>query len=229
MAIFSGLILSIKRSQFRANDRGAAAADAEYRTARPRALESQGWRCYACRLVSKLTNEIHHLGRHDDNRPEQLKCACWLCHAYGHVGQAAVGPGGSDSSVEALGRKTVMGYVPELSATDLNNLQRVLGLALLDAGEKAMAEEIAKHLMARAKPVQESWGSYHPADFALCMARLPEDMYEARDEPLAGLRLIFNFGFLKDYASRLLQERNWQAMPVRTWATLAEGHLGDSQ
>lgn len=109
MAIFSGLILSIKRSQFRANDRGAAAADAEYRTARPRALESQGWRCYACRLVSKLTNEIHHLGRHDDNRPEQLKCACWLCHAYGHVGQAAVGPGGSDSSVEALGRKTVMG------------------------------------------------------------------------------------------------------------------------
>jgi hypothetical protein len=219
------LVLSIKRYVFRANDPRAAAADAEYREVRPRVLESQGYRCYGCRLISRVTNEVHHLGKHDDNRPELLKCACVLCHAYNHVGESSKN---GDVRAESLGKKTVMAYVPEISSVDLNNLQRVIGVAMLDDNERAIAEEIAGHIMKRASTVKEAWGSFYPSDFAVIMSHLSDEVYAERDERLTGLRLIFNFGFLKEYAARLLQERNWQALPVRTWSTLAEGHVGDS-
>jgi hypothetical protein len=228
------LVLSIKRYAFRANDPRAAAADAEYRAVRPRVLDQQGYRCFACRLVSRIqrgnagsatNNEVHHTGTHDDNRPAMLKVACVLCHAYHHIGEASKS---GDVQAESLGKKSLVAYIPELSAVDLNNLQRVLGIAMLDPDEKDIAEEIAGHFTRRAMPVKQAWGSFYPTDFAMIMSHLDEETYGERAERLEGLRLIFNFGFLKEYAGRLLQERRWQVIPVKTWSTVAQHHVVDS-
>lgn len=227
------LVLSIKRYAFRANDPRASAADAEYRAVRPRVLEQQGYRCFACSLVSKYqrgvsgsatNNEVHHTGRHDDSRPDMLKVACVLCHAYHHIGETSKS---GDIQAENLGKKTLMAYIPELSAVDLNNLQRVLGIAMLDPDEREIAEEIANHFIERALPVKQAWGSFYPADFAMIMSHLDEEMYGEREERLAGLRLVFNFGFLKEYAGKLLQEKRWQVLPVKTWSTVAQHHVVD--
>jgi hypothetical protein len=227
------LVPSIKRYMFRANDPKAVAANVQYMAVRPRVLETQGYQCFACRLVSRVKNgtsistcnEVHHVGKHDDSDPGKLKVACFLCHAYHHIGEAGR-KGAFDG--EALGKKTLMAYVPEVSAIDLNNLQRVLGIAMLDPDEKAIAEEIAGHLTRRAVPVKDAWGSFYPTDFAMIMSKLDDDVYEEREERTRGLRLVFNYGTLRDYAKRLMQEKRWQVLPVRTWATVAQRYVADS-
>ncbi|WP_321820925.1 MULTISPECIES: hypothetical protein [unclassified Burkholderia] len=233
--MLASLVLSIKRYTFRANDSRAAAADAEYRALRPRVLEQQGYRCAFCRLVSKFqrgankaatNNEVHHVGKHDDNRYEMLKVACILCHAYHHVGETTKT---GDVQAETLGGKSLIAYVPELSAVDVNNLQRVMGIALRDPDEKSVAEEIADHLIKRALPVKDVWGSFYPLDFAAAMSHLDDAEYESRAEPLEDLRLVFNFAFLKDLAARLQEETRWQVLPVSSWSSVARNHVGHSQ
>lgn len=215
----SDLILSIKRRVFRVNDPNARRADQEFRAVRPNVLKAHGFKCHKCSLVFEK-NEVHHKDdRHDDNRPEMLCPACTLCHAYHHVGETSkLG----DVTAEQLGDKTLIAVIPEISAVDLNNLQRVIGIAMLNEAERPIALKILTALAKRAVPVKASWGSSSPSDFAAAMAVLSDEAYARRDEAVGDLRIVFHHKFLTNHASNLLTDRRWQAVPVSTWPTITE-------
>jgi hypothetical protein len=53
---------------------------------RKRVLEEHDYRCIFCGHRALSHMNIHHLGRSDDNSPENLAPACVACHAVLHIG-----------------------------------------------------------------------------------------------------------------------------------------------
>lgn len=217
------LILSIKRATFRDNDPRAARANAEYEAKRPAALARGRYTCQACGYTTTETNrnmDIHHKDdNHHNNNDDNLVCACHMCHPYQHVGQAGL----STTPAESMGKKTLIASIKELSASDLNLLQRAIGAALLDPTEAPIAEEILKTLVMRADPVKDDFGTWSPGDFAAAMARLTPEEYASREEVIQDLRLIFKKSELLRFGRELLADN--PSMPVASWAAIERSVL----
>lgn len=222
-------VLGIKRSRFRDDDARASRADAEFRAKRKPALDRQGWRCAGCRMRTAEANkangrvhlDLHHADDdHHNNSDDNLIAVCTLCHAYQHVGEASRR---GDVAAEGMGRSTLVANVPEISAADLNLLQRAMGAALLDDTEAQIAKEVFKALAERCHEVRADFGSYLPADFAAGMGQLAKEgpaEYENRAEALEGLRLLFSEEELKKAGREFLVDN--PSMPVDRWASVAK-------
>jgi intracellular multiplication protein IcmJ len=197
---------------FRNNSNARLRADAEYKAVRPRVMAQQENRCRFCGYTSKH-NHCHHLdGNHANNEPENFAVADSLCHAYHHLGQT----GSQDQfSHDNLRTKTVLAAVPELSPSDLNLLQRAIGVALLDQAEEATAKQIYKLIEERAEPVREAFGTFRPADFAGAMEKLNPEEYANRGSTLADLRLVFREDMLKNEGRRFLED--FTSLPFSLW------------
>jgi hypothetical protein len=174
--------------------------------------------CAYCGWVSRINNECHHIdGDHANNTPENYAIADNLCHGYHHLGQRA---SQDRFAPDNLGDKTILAGIPEVSAADLNLLQKAIGVALLEQEERAVAREIMKALAERALSVQGALGTFRPGDVAAAMARLNDEEYANRDAVCAPIRLIFNQETLEAEGKKFKED--YPGLPFDTWKSVVK-------
>lgn len=215
------LLIGIKRSIFRADDQRHKKADAAFAAKRPGILSKHKMTCAGCAYESKVGKslDVHHRDdNHHNNDDDNLVPACHTCHPYQHVGEIVRR---ADVPGEGLGKSTLIAGIPELSARDCNLLQRALGVALHDEKEAPMAREIIKALATRAEWAKSEFGTFRPADFAGAMAALKPDEYEAREDAINDMRILFSETTLKKLGSQMQQD--YPSMPLSSWPAVAEG------
>lgn len=215
----AGLQLGVIRDEryYRGNNAARERADAEYRARRPAAMAGGKYRCVYCGHQSQKHNECHHRdGNHANNAPENMSVVDTLCHAYHHLGQRAAS---ERNAADNLGDRTILAALPEISAEDLNLLQRVAGVALLDEKEAPMAKQILQRLARRHKPVGEAFGTFMPGDFAAAMVRIDETAYQHRDTVIGRLRMLFHEDILRAQGQKFKED--FPALPVSTWGDIA--------
>ena len=212
------LLIGIKRLRFRANDARRQAADNEYRAKRPGVIARSNGRCVYCNYSSKQHNEVHHLDDdHHNNDERNFGIACRACHPYQHIGEPSKA---GDVAGEGLGAQTILAAIPELSAQDVNHLQRAIGAALLEPQEGAVAKAILHHLTeTRCAPVKVVWETCLPVNFAAALAQLSPGEYEARGDAVGHLRLIYKEDMLEQFGRQLLLD--YPALPVKSWEGVA--------
>lgn len=211
------LLLGIKRLRFRANDPRRGAADREYRAKREAKLKHDPGKCVYCTHTSRTYNEVHHLDDdHHNNDDSNLVLACRFCHAYQHIGEPSKA---GLLAGEGLGVKTIVVKVPEVSAQDMNHLQRAIGAALLDEGEAPIAKAILRHIEEQASPVKDAWETCLPVNFAAAMAELAPKEYLERERVVGDLRLVFAESFLKEAGQQMAIES--PSLPVSSWKEVA--------
>ena len=215
------LVLGIKRLRFRDGDPRRQRADAEFSAKRGNVLAKHSYTCQACSYMSKQSAhlDVHHVDdNHHNNEDANLAPACHTCHPYQHVGELVRR---TDIGGEGLGKSTLIACIPEVSALNLNLLQRVLGVALLDEKEAPIARQIIEHLAERAGWVKAEFGTFKPADFAGAFAALSDEQYIGRTEVIDDLRLLFN----EDTLMKLGREMalDCPAMPVAAWEDVVVG------
>ncbi len=207
-------------AKYRTNSSTRLRADAEYQAVRPKVMENQGYRCQFCGHTSRK-NHCHHLdGDHNNNVPENMVAADTLCHAYHHLGQQASQDQFAHDNLG--GNKTILAAIPELSAADLNLLQRAIGVALLDPAEAEVARAAHKLLSDRAEVVRESFGSFHTGDLGAGMTKLNDDEYANRVHVVGDLRLVFRENVLKNEGSRFLED--FASLPLKSWESVKNAH-----
>lgn len=226
------LLLGVIRNPafYRANSATRAKADAEYRAVRGQSMAAGKYRCIYCGWVSQKSNECHHLdGNHANNAPSNHAVVDSLCHAYHHLGQRAAS---ERFAADNLGEQTVLAAVPELSAEDMNLLQRAAGAALLDEQEAPRAREVLRRLARRHECVEQAFGTFRPGDFAAAMVKIDEAAYQHRESVIGRLRMLFHDEVLKNEGRKFKED--FPALPVSTWGRIAanadrtEGALGTS-
>lgn len=203
-------------SLFRANSARREAADAEYKAVRPAAMARGKYTCGFCSWVSRKHNECHHLdGNHANNVPENFVVADSLCHGYHHLGQR----GSQDRfAPDNLRDMTLLAGIPEISAADLNLLQRAIGVALLDEKEKQFAKEIMTVLAERAHAVKAALGTFRPADVAAAMARLSDSEYADRDHVCGPIRVLFKQEMLESEGKKFNED--YPGLPIESWSSI---------
>jgi intracellular multiplication protein IcmJ len=209
------LFIGIKRLRFRANDPRSKKADAEYLAKRPGVLARHKQTCAGCGYVSKVSRalDVHHLDdNHHNNEETNLVPACHLCHPYQHVGELGrrVGIGG-----EGLGKNSFVATIPEISARDLNLLQRAVGAALQDEKEVEIARKIMLAFLDRSKWTKSEFSSDSPRDFAAAMSMLTDAEYAARDDAVEDQRLVFQLPHLRVMGKQLMED--FPSMPLKSW------------
>ena len=201
-------------------------ADLVFKSKRPKALETQEYTCQGCgyktkpETVSKQEKgrshmDVHHRDDDHHNNDESNFCVvCLLCHAYQHVGQS---DRRSDTSpAENMGGQTAFISVPEIAATDLNLLQRAIGVALHDDAEEAIALGIYDALKNRTQYVAEEFGSFKTADFAAAFASLNSKEYAGRVQKITDLRLRFSLHLIKGFGREFMLD--YPSLPLAAWA-----------
>lgn len=203
------LIPGIKRSVFRDNDRRASQADAVFVARRPHVLERARYTCQACLYRSIQTPkkptrlQVHHRDDdHHNNVDENLAPVCSLCHGYPHLGCKTASTGGGGG----LASDAQLAAIPELSASDLNNLLRAIGAAMSDPVEGEAAKFMYDELCERLRPVRKAFGTSHALDFAGAMAQLSATDYAARGEAIADLRVVWRAPVLKQAGKEMLED-----------------------
>jgi len=217
------LLLGVKRSRFREDDPRRGKADAEFSAKRPGVLAMHNYACAACRYESKQSGhmDVHHLDDdHHNNDEKNLAPACHTCHPYQHVGELVRR---ADVGGEGLGKATLIAAIPEISASDLNLLQRAIGVALLDEKEAPVARKMIERLAERPYWVKAEFGTYKPGDFAAAMSDkvLSDAEYAARPDAIFDLRLLFNEETLKRLGREM--SLDYPTMPVESWPEVASG------
>ena len=220
------LLLSIKRLSFRVNDANSAEADRALGAKRRNILRQQQHICQGCGYTSKPSDDklrshldVHHLDDdHHNNEDANLCVICHMCHPYQHVGEISHR---SDSMAQTMGAKTAITAVPEIAPSDLNLLQRAIGVALLDPAEAEIAKGIYDALTKRSKPVERDFGSFKAADFAAAFAELfkrtPQD-YDHREAYISDLRLRFSHDLLRQFGAEFVIDN--KSVPISCWGEI---------
>jgi intracellular multiplication protein IcmJ len=142
-------------------------------------------RCVFCAFDAPEYQEVHHInGDHDDDSPDNLECACPLCHATQHLGLAG------------MQRKGELIYLPEISQVELNWMVRWLalgpyGIPSYEAymlGPKTTLLDLFHH---RRDVCQKRLGTSSPVELANAFLRMSDESYEnARTTVLTPIRLF---------------------------------------
>jgi hypothetical protein len=218
------LIIGIKRKTFSVNSGKTGQASAAFETVRQQALKKDGYRCTQCGYQSALSRKtkgapdtsnlkVHHSDYdHGNISLANLEAHCCFCFAYHHIGADA----SAQDDLAGWTKQMRIAYAPELSAQDLNLLQRAIGAAMAEPTTLAPAQEIANLLAVLSLPVRDVFGSNEAGAFAACLAEMSPKSYALRHDKLDGLRLIFHPDLMKFAGQELLQDH--PLMPVRSWA-----------
>lgn len=221
------LIFGVKRRKLRVNDSRSVKADAELAAKRSGVLAGNGYKCQACSYASRTTGHLDVQHVDDDHQnfdPKNLSVACHTCHPYQHVGETVRR---ADIPGEGLGRVTLVAAIPEISASDLNLLQRAIGMALLDEDEAPIARKMIVQLSERAKWVKGEFGTYWPKDFGAALEKLTDEEYLHRQESISDLRLLFNEETLRKLGKEMMLD--YPSMPVNTWPEVNQSVISNSQ
>lgn len=177
--------------------------------------------------------DVHHVDdNHANNAFENLAAACHTCHPYQHIGELVRHEQSSKQTAgplraEDLGHRTLLASIPEVSAADLNLLQRAIGAALADPSEAPIAQEMLQRLAARASWLEADVGTFKPADFAAALAKLDDAAYGHREDAISDIRLLFNADTLQALGRELLAD--YPSLPPSTWAAMERGAAAQSR
>lgn len=199
------LVLSAKRSTWRMLDGHSGEADKAFQSVRHSVLEAAGYTCQMCNWRASKWQEVHH--RDDDHTNNQLRnlmCVCPLCHQVYHLGLAGTEDRG------------VMIYLPELTQEEINQLSLIAWLVAQSPKGSFELENLRSRtavlmtqfqnrrapLHLKLKPLLKEHGFAPgllekitidhlttPVLWANLLMRLPDDLYDKREELLGGLRL----------------------------------------
>lgn len=226
------LLPGIKRHAFRDNDPRSVQADAVFAAKRPVALQRASFTCQACGYRSAQTPkknthlQVHHKDdQHHNNEDENLAPICFMCHGYPHLGCNTASTGGGGGG--GITSKAHLAAIPELSAPDLNNLLRAIGLAMRDPAERETAQTIYEILCSRVTSVAQAYGASAAADFAAAMARMSDEEYVNRGDAVQDLRLIFRMPVLERAAKEMAEDH--PTLRPSSWAAAFGGIVDEAQ
>lgn len=174
------LVLSVKRSRWRADDPESLKADDGFDAVRHRVLSRDNHTCQFCLFRSGKWMEVHHLDDdHHNNDPNNLVTACSWCHACHHIGLAG------------RNKEAVLVWLPELTQADLHRICRACYVAKASQGPfGVIADAVLARIRSREAPIVTSLGSSDPAMLGEALLHLPEAVYQQRADTLAGVRLF---------------------------------------
>ena len=109
-----------------------------------------------------------------------------------------------------------IGYIPALSAEDVNLLQRAAGAALADPALAETASKVLSLLGALSLPVRDVYGSNQAKDFSAAMSVMTDVQYD--DRKVDGLRVLFHPDILKEAGARMVTDQ--PLMAPKNWQTL---------
>lgn len=178
------LVLSVKRSTFRADDAMSPEADEAFRKVRPKVLERDDHTCRFCGFRSDRYQEVHHRNDdHHDQDPDNLLTVCPLCHLCHHIGYAGAG---NHATLIYFGRDAGLGQA------DLNQLVRALWIAKHSGSRELslLAINLISRLMKGGVGSHRLLGSSDPAMLGDFLVNLPEEQYARRHEYLRGVLLM---------------------------------------
>ena len=213
------LQIGIKRKVHRRDDSQSSIADAEFAALRRQSLDQAGYKCVRCGLESPTSAnrpsglQVHHADDdHSNNDALNLHPYCSLDHAVHHIGCDAVSAGGH----EGWASRMRIGYIPALSAEDVNLLQRAAGAALADPALSDTALKVLSSLGALSLPVRDVYGSNQAKDFAAAMSVMTDVQYD--DRKVDGLRVLFHPDILKEAGARMVTDQ--PLMAPKSWQSL---------
>jgi hypothetical protein len=221
------LVIGVIRNEknFRANNAKRARADAEFAAVKPKVMERLKYQCAFCALASAKYSECHHLdGNHSNNREDNFVAVDTLCHAYHHIGHLGSQDRFASDNMGEAG-KTVLAAVPEISASDLNLLQRAIGVAMLEDKESSVAKDLHARLIKRHEPVTEVFGTSSVRDFGAAMATMDDESYLNRDSVVSDLRVVFHADILKNEGRKFLED--FSGLPYKSWENVFKNAYSD--
>jgi intracellular multiplication protein IcmJ len=216
------LLLSVKRRVFRQNDAQAAIHDQAFKAKRTNALQRHKFTCAGCRYMSKASAhlDVHHLDDdHTNQADENLVAVCHICHNCQHIGEADA----RFAKGMAQPRHTMIATIPEIAASDLNLLQRAIGVALMDEQEQAIALKVAGRLAARGAVTEGLFGSNATSSWAGAMASMTPEQFAARETVIAGERLLLHPEELKKLGREMMTDN--PTLPLTKWANVARSTM----
>lgn len=173
--------------------------------------------CHFCEYQSDLM-EIHH---HDDNHKNwSIRNICWacpLCHQVNHAFEAGL-----------MGSKII--FLPDIKQQTLNHLQRMIitliyhGNRLGAMEQRSKALKLLTLLSQYSHTVQKNWETAKLTDFAVRLHKLPVDNYKKKEDPLGGLRVLFNPAMFEKESVVWAKEYK-DLMPVNEWWTSYEEYV----
>lgn len=180
MAFEKTLVLSAKRSTWRADDEMRAMNDETFRQVKQKVLKRDHYACCFCGFKSARWQEIHHHdGDHYNNNPDNLATICIFCHMVFHIGRAG------------LAGEAELVWLPEVSQAALSHVARNIYVGMRAKGVTAAASEaLYTSIRIRAEDVRRRLGSSDPADLGEALLALDEKKYDSRAELLDGVRLM---------------------------------------
>lgn len=213
------LLVAINRSLRRKRDKVVLEAEAATSAAELSLRAKGSLACKGCGIRGRTHEPAHVDNNHLNCAPNNFREECSLCHGYGHVGESSLD---SPYRGERLGTETLVARIPEVDATDLNLLQRVIGMALAGdvPAEQANAMKLIRHLEGRARDTIEGYGSMAPTEFAQALAMLNDGEYGMRFVP--EFRLLFSPKALTDVGGESLREHPdrhpayWKTLTAQT-------------
>jgi len=176
-----------------------------FKELKDRTLQLHGSRCAFCGFVSRQ-NDIHNLNdNHSNIEADNLTVADPICHAWQHLG-------------EQKENASYLAYLPGLTATDVNHLQRTILVALAseDAFIRADAKELMNWMASHRKYVFDVWQSYEPTVFASVLKRLDPELRQNKVNILNELALIVNPSMYGKYVTAWKSEA-YRMHPQSTW------------
>lgn len=206
------LVLSVKRGKWR-DKAGIEPADQEFQAVKHKALAKDANTCIYCGYRALKGMEVHHRNDdHADNRIINLATTCPLCHAVNHIG--------------FLGKSGIMVYLPEISQADISHLYRAIGIALYSQDEsmREAAFAICNELESFSSEFYAQWKTHNPADIGNALMALTDPMYEVRDGPLAGSRVIFKKEALKRHVE-IAEAGPYKNLPLSSWESIGDRYL----
>lgn len=190
------LIPSVKALNWRMNDQGSEAADAEFQQVRVKVLQRDNYVCAGCGFRSTKYQEVHHRDDdHANNDPKNLITACTFCHMVQHIGLAG------------KNKEAVFIWLPEISQADLHHVVRnaLVAKRNYEIVKKDMqaqtnkvkasrfldeaASSIMNALMDRMAEAEQRLSS-DPLEVGDALMLLDDVVYDKRADFLSGMRLL---------------------------------------
>lgn len=212
----------VSRNTFRDNDPRADIADAEYRAKRPAVLRRVHYTCVVCGVKSVDAMEIHHMDcNHANNSDANFAPECVFCHPVNHIGELAARLARTDAS-ELAGGASQLAFLPDIGQSDLSHLMRTLGHVLGSADtteeQKDDARAIFASLMEYSHYIESAWGTSEAGHFAIALKEVAPEVYEARAEPMAGLRVLFALNVIVGQSKKFANE--FVSIPMASWPSI---------
>lgn len=214
--------LGVKKSLFRLHDPLREEADEAFRKVRTSVLERDRYTCRFCGMNTAGDQsrpsgyfQVHHADNdHHNNKMENLVTVCPFCHQVFHAGMAGHGnePG-----------KAIL--LPEIDQWTLNRLSHILFVFMeLAKSDQTLSEQgkkatlLYQHLQDRSYNLTETFGKEAEklSVLAKVIARLPDDLYNARSKALRDVRIL---PIRETFANEIVfwSARFSRTIPVKTW------------